>query len=78
MAYSYLDKAWADGFWKKVKNYADSKSAKTYMQATGSGNTSAPSGTVTQVTLVSTGAISSGNGLSIASGGIQVQRGVLI
>lgn len=43
-----------------------------YYQAKGSGNKSLAAGTITQVTLAATGALSSGSGLAIASGGIKV------
>lgn len=43
-----------------------------YYQARGSGSKSLTAGIITQVTLATTGALSSGSGLAIASGGIKV------
>ena len=56
----------------RVPTLDQTKITPIYYQARGSGDKSLTAGTITQITLVTTGAQSSGSGLSIASGGIKI------
>ena len=56
----------------RIPQLAQTKVTPIYYEAHGSGDKSLSAGTITQVTLVTTGALSSGSGLAIASGGIKI------